>query len=424
MSALISLTAFGHVSLKFIDGLSPGPVRNANSATGDGRASVNGACGGQNTWGSNGQANGVDGQEVTMNINYAAGHASNQNVFSMAYSCTDTSGNGLEAAAAKLTAAANGCTCETGDAAAEYPCPAPQAIVDGGYTIKCTLPTQDIPVGATSECTVSLLDQRDWGGCTDLLMASAAATLPPAPPPAPIIPNDGSYEITEETMIDTSAASFTCCPLEATLDVPTYVEGAASFTATLTGKADGCRTSSAVTAPNDNDMTINLAIPFNVQGSKYSGTLLLGTPAQSFEFILENKVLSFTNIGAEQPIICDGFSAAAGGTVGGQQDNDNSLGAGGGGSGSGQTTGLVVAVLVILVLLAGGYWFFVKKKGDGAPATKAQMAMPPPAPPMAPGWQAAMDPATGRTYYVNAATGQSQWEPPAGMAPPPPPSAV
>ena len=65
-------------------------------------------------------------------------------------------------------------------------------------------------------------------------------------------------------------------------------------------------------------------------------------------------------------------------------------------------------------MLAGGYWFLCKRS-PGTPGTKAQMAMPPPPPSVPVGWQAAMDPATGRTYYVNSATGQSQWEPPPGM---------
>ena len=43
------------------------------------------------------------------------------------------------------------------------------------------------------------------------------------------------------TVIDTSASTFTCCALEAELTVPDYQMGsAASFIATLSGKADGC----------------------------------------------------------------------------------------------------------------------------------------------------------------------------------------
>ena len=40
-----------------------------------------------------------------------------------------------------------------------------------------------------------------------------------------------------------------------------------------------------------------------------------------------------------------------------------------------------------------------------------------------PGWSSAIDPNSGRTYYVNSATGQTTWEPPASAPPPanPPP---
>ena len=40
-----------------------------------------------------------------------------------------------------------------------------------------------------------------------------------------------------------------------------------------------------------------------------------------------------------------------------------------------------------------------------------------------PGWSSAIDPNSGRTYYVNSATGQTTWEPPAAAPPPanPPP---
>lgn len=397
------------------------PIRNANSATGDGRASVAGACGGQNTWGANGNAVGQDGPAnvMTLDINYAAGHASPNNVFSMAFSCEDTSQNGLSAAAAKLTAA-DGCTCTSGGADIGYPCPAPQAIVPGGYRVTCTLPQQNIQLGETKDCTVSLLDQRDWGGCVDIQLASAAAILPPAPPPAPIIPSNGVYKITKETSTDTSASTFTCCPLEADLTIPQYVQGAGSFSATLEGKADGCRTSSLETAPNDNNMVIaagtTITMTSSGTGGKYEGTLLMGLPSQPFEFVVENGVMSFTNVGADQPIICDGFSSLPGATVGGQVDADPALGQTAGGADGGTTAAIVIVVIVCLCALGGGYWY-LKNKGAKTPGSKAAMqaGVPPPPSGMPAGWTAALDPASGRTYYVNAATGASQWDPPPGM---------
>ena len=145
----------------------------------------------------------------------------------------------LSQAGAKLTAA-EGCTCEKDGQASQYPCPNMQAGEEGVVT--CTLPLQNLAVGESADCTVSVLDQRDWGGCVDVQMVSAQAVLPPSPPPAPIVPNTGIYKMDANTVIDTSADTFTCCALEAELNVPDYPLGAASYTATLSGKANGCST--------------------------------------------------------------------------------------------------------------------------------------------------------------------------------------
>jgi len=405
MSLVLLLAASeGHVRLNYIDG-SDMPIRNAGTATGNGRASVAGACGGENQWGTNGNAVGQDGMEITMNLQYAAGHTG---TFEMAYSCGGTTEDDLSAAGAKLA----GCTCEKNGAASTYPCPGMNAGDEGVVT--CTLPSQALAVGDTADCTVSVLDQRDWGGCVDVQMVSAAAILPPSPPPAPLVSNAGVYKLTTNTVIDNSAATFTCCALEAELNVPEYELGlAASFTATLSGKANGCRTQSLpVTSPTDNDMVIEMQVPLNIVtagGGKYSGTVLLGTPSQPFEFEVDNGVLSFTNTAGDndpeaQPIICDGFSSTGDAKVSGNPASNIETDEG---NDAGAAAGAVIAVIIVLGICAGGYWYMKKgaAPGKGAP-------MPPPPPGTAPGWAAAVDPSSGRTYYVNSATGQSQWEPP------------
>ena len=53
-----------------------------------------GPCGGEDAWGTNGYAVGHDGMEFTMNLQYGAGHTG---TFEMAYSCGDTTENGLAA---------------------------------------------------------------------------------------------------------------------------------------------------------------------------------------------------------------------------------------------------------------------------------------------------------------------------------------
>ena len=53
-----------------------------------------GACGGVNAWGTNGNAVGEDGMQITMNLQYAAGHTGS---FEMAYSCGGTTEDDLKA---------------------------------------------------------------------------------------------------------------------------------------------------------------------------------------------------------------------------------------------------------------------------------------------------------------------------------------
>ena len=203
--SLLLLTAppLGHVAMSYKPG-QIGPIRNANGATGNGRASVAGPCGGVGTFGSNGIGSATDGETVTLNINYAAGHASAQNAFRMAFACGSPNENTMGGAGAVLTAADNGCTGTAGGQAATYNdngvdggIPAPNAIVDGGYDITCTLPLQNN--AAPLECTVALIDQRDWGGCVDIDLLPAGAALPPWP--------RGGHGIASKRAFSTSAAA-------------------------------------------------------------------------------------------------------------------------------------------------------------------------------------------------------------------------
>ena len=159
--------------------------------------------------------------------------------------------------AAKLIA----CTCLKNGVDEGYPCPDMRANDQG--VITCRLPDQKIPVGDTADCTVSILDQRDWGGCVDVQMASALAALPPSAPPAPLVSNAGPYRIDKSTLVDTSAADFTCCALEAEMTVPDYTEGAASFIVTLSGKANGC----AAQPPAPTTLVFATSTPRGTQGA-------------------------------------------------------------------------------------------------------------------------------------------------------------
>jgi len=178
LSLLVGTSA--HVSMVYLDG-QVGSIRNANSATGNGGASVNSPCGGATTFGSNGIGLAQDGETVTLSMRYAAGH---NGAFRMAFACGAGDGSALEAGAATLTAADDACTV-TG-AASDYGAGTgggATAIGQDAMSITCTLPAQNN--AAPVDCIIGILDQRDWGGCVDISLASAADPLPPSPPPAP-----------------------------------------------------------------------------------------------------------------------------------------------------------------------------------------------------------------------------------------------
>lgn len=428
LSSLVVLTwvgsGYAHVAMTYVEG-SNLAIRNAGSATGDGRGSVANACGGNAAFGANGVGQIKDGDQVTLAINYAAGHQSNNNAFSMRYACGDGSAASVEAAAAKVPAA--DCTATAAGAAADYGAngvAAPKAIVPGGYTVTCTLPKKDN--AAAQDCTLSLADQRDWGGCVDVSVLPAAAALPPAPPPAPLVSNQGTYVFTAANMVDTSAETFNCCPLSSgSLEVPGYTPlNSPTFIATFKDvKALNCRTSQLPTAPETASHTISGPVTLQyVSGSKYEAKIP-ATPgatsfaSQPFDIVIEGGRLDFKNTGADQPIICDGFSNSAAAAT---PSPPGGVGAGAGSGaasqtaeGSGNSGTTVVIALLAVAALVGGY-FYWKKKQDEKP-------LPPPTEGMYPaaaggglpdGWTEMSDPNSGAKYYYNSKTGETTWTKP------------
>jgi len=105
--------------------------------------------------------------------------------------------------------------------------------------------------------------------------------------------------------------------------------------------------------------------------------------------------------------------------------------------GGGLSAGVVVLIVFVVLALIGGatLWCYIRNKQPakapppvytsgtaGAPPPQTappppQMSPPPPPPPPPPpaadalptGWSAAIDPASGQTYYLNSATGASSW---------------
>jgi len=77
---------------------------------------------------------------------------------------------------------------------------------------------------------------------------------------------------------------------------------------------------------------------------------------------------------------------------------------------------LLVPALVIVLIVVGVFVlleYLAVRRGDAKGASGSSTATGASAPALlAPGWQEAVDPASGHTYYLNPKTGASQWEPP------------
>uniref|UniRef100_A0A6U7CKL6 Chitin-binding type-4 domain-containing protein n=1 Tax=Haptolina brevifila TaxID=156173 RepID=A0A6U7CKL6_9EUKA len=273
-SLLFLASAHAHVSMVYLAD-QPASIRNAGSPTGNGRASVSTPCGGSTTFGANGIGTAQDGQTVTLDMRYAAGHSGS---FRMAYAC-DLTGNGalqggeLEANTAMLTAGAHGCTVQGANGA--YGANGATAVGQQSMQITCTLPLQDNtePVN----CIMGILDQRDWGGCLDVSLVPAQASLPPSPPPAPFVTSAGEYYLQTIGKIDTSAGTvqdtgytYSCCAIgSGQLIVPTYaVADGGLVTATFSNdvQAEGC----PVTVPDK-----SLPPPANTATHVLSGAINL-----------------------------------------------------------------------------------------------------------------------------------------------------
>lgn len=101
-------------------------------------------------------------------------------------------------------------------------------------------------------------------------------------------------------------------------------------------------------------------------------------------------------------------------------DGSNPADSGGGGGGS--AAGAAVGVIVALLVIGGIVYFVMKNKGKGGGPTLGGGGGGGKLPP---GWTEANDPSSGRAYFVNANTGETTWErpksgPPVMAALPPP----
>lgn len=303
-----SLIVQAHVSMSFADDggndLGNRPIRNANSVSADGQFSTAGPCGGVETFGGAGgtQISSADpGDVVTMKIQYNGGHKSPDNQFTVRWAC-GTPGNGPTEATMLSTdpLPSNDVTVLSCPVPGQYPCMAP----DGndftpGYIMSVEIPTD----AANMDCSFSMIDQRDWGGCVDIEVSRnvdgvEVLTL------SDVV---GEYPY-RNTGVNVNSALFPncCCTMDtgsltatvASDSINAVLDGTVQFSCpehelmTLAGMADFEETINQLVLTKDDNS-------FSWRGE----TTLNG---QTFEFLLRNQILYYTNTDSNQPMICDG----------------------------------------------------------------------------------------------------------------------
>eukprot|EP00040_Diaphanoeca_grandis_P038553 m.256740 g.256740 ORF g.256740 m.256740 type:complete len:577 (+) comp34661_c0_seq1:148-1878(+) len=319
--ALIAIQAaicVGHVRL-INDGDVTWAIRNARAATADGAFSVAGPCGGANTFGANGMTTIIKGTEMTVKINYNGGHKSAANEFHAVYKCTTTGPTQTE-----MKAIVDDTTATTGlndlmtltlkDGTAPTPKTDKPNYIDAstgnsvtaGYSLVFDLPTEAIGM-----CTISIVDQRDWGGCVDLMVTEPTAPTPPpvpTPPPTPFLLMEelvGRYRTSPQ--YDSCLSNFpTCCCVEAKVDV--YKNSA------------GVRTS--INYNINSNYTYNMSKLCTIQNAsrdasifvkqgqqgQFFTTTQVGEDAQPMMFDMRRNVISITNQAEETPLYCDSIA--------------------------------------------------------------------------------------------------------------------
>lgn len=431
-------------------------MRNEAAPQADGRFSVSGPCGGSNQFGAAGVAQIQNGGQIQLRINYNGGHRSNSNAFAVAFKC----GRPAAQSELRLTTTNNVINTNTGPAltaqqcsqigptaGGTYPIPAPNGNqVTAGYTVQCTLPSQGSLAGDAKFCTVSVQDQRGWGGCVDLELQAASApggggggtgtpgsgsgsttpgggsstppnNQPPEPPLAVIGGSDiqnngGGGPSTGPACCELTQAYFTARP-SSTLNGANRVQ--------VEGTASGSGCDPALQIPSNQ---ISLSVTAQLAGaageSSFSGTTdVSGNPitigGQAFQLTLVNNELLFTNIATDTPKICDHKMALSVDGV-----TDSSANGGGGTLEIGIIALFIFLGVAACALIVAAYYFCsdrTPKGGDTAtpaanPAAAAPVAvaMPATVSKLKPGWTEAQDQESGQTYYYNSQTKQTTWE--------------
>lgn len=143
-----------------------------------------GPCGGVNTFGNNGVNEVVNGQEVSLKIAYNGGHQDAKNAFHVAMMC----GSSTSKPGSETPLKVSGTDITTNQYTLTQINPMTIPATDSsqvGYTFTFKLPLQS-NLAANEYCVISLMDQRNWGGCADFHInaaGSGSTTAGPAQSP-------------------------------------------------------------------------------------------------------------------------------------------------------------------------------------------------------------------------------------------------
>jgi len=356
-------------------------IRNGRGATSDGSFSVSGPCGGVNTFGSNGggTAQVTSGDTVCAKIAYNGGHQSANNAFHAAWKCGSTSQNDFKNPANDLPLVAGPNASPIAPATGALPSRVIATDSDrNGYTLCVSVPAS---APAQAQCTLSLLDQRDWGGCID--MRIRATPPPPTPPPTPhppIVFKETVYKVTGGC----GECTYDCCPVG---HIAVLANGNAAVTFSLSEQGQGAGSNCDVAKFNAANTAIATTLATEADGVTASGTFLATLPdgeTQEMTVSIRGEAVEFVNTGTRAPRVCDGTTTvlpgvtldsavqqrlvgaaaviAAGGEAKVVGDGGGGDGGGDGGGGGGGGGGGAAAAIAIVCIGAVGAAAFVARK--------------------------------------------------------------
>ena len=304
-----------------------------------------------------------------------------------------------------------------------------------GYKLCVKLPEQTLAGEASRQCTLSLLDQRNWGGCLDLTLKEASPTPPPTPAPtqelsAALEAASGVYQ-TQACVQSDDCKLTTCCM---TANAMSTSSGGMAI------KVRASRGCDSQFNEWNKDPILTMLNPDPVFGGKVlSGSFKVRVKSsgndeaalQPFTIaVTGGDEISILNDAVDTPLICDQAGTYA-------MNNAQAISAGlftsaeeemaldfdGDTGGMGGFAKFMLVALAGVAVYAGLVAFSIVPKPAFLESSSAQGGSdaPPPLPPkmvanpaseLPPGWESHVDPESGDVYYHNTADGTTTWDKP------------